>query len=425
MVKSSMRKFKIMLVFGTRPEAIKMAPVIMALRAHAAEFDTVVCTTAQHREMQDQALKIFGIEPDYDLNLMQPAQSLNDVVARVLAGVGQILEQEKPDWVLVQGDTSTAFAAGLAAYHGQIPVGHVEAGLRTYRRYAPFPEEINRKMLSALCDLHFAPTETARRALLREGYADEHICVTGNTVIDALFWVLRHVPPSPPKELDILPTDAQMILITGHRRENFGKGFRNICEAFSQIAKNHPDWHIVYPVHLNPNVRRPVLSILDGLPNVHLTDPMDYVSFVHLMRRSRFIISDSGGIQEEATALGKPVLVMRDVTERPEGVAAGVCKLVGTDVKTIVTEAERLIREPMALHLARDARQLFGDGTAAQKILEALRKLSKRVSEKPISVISNEAERREKSVKHAITSQTDFSHRARNDTYWTRSKEKI
>ncbi|MDM8545763.1 non-hydrolyzing UDP-N-acetylglucosamine 2-epimerase [Candidatus Venteria ishoeyi] len=366
-----MKKIKVMPVFGTRPEAIKMAPVIMALRADE-RFETVVCATAQHRQMQDQALGVFGIQPDHDLNLMKPGQSLNDVVAGVLNQMGDLLEAVKPDWVLVQGDTSTAFAAGLAAFHARIAVGHVEAGLRSYQKYAPYPEEINRKMLSAITDLHFAPTPFAKQALQKEGFADKDIAVTGNTVIDALFWVLNHTQAAPIPELAAIPENAPVILVTGHRRENFGEGFRDICEALKQIAQQYPDYHIIYPVHLNPNVQKPVLSILGDINNIHLVEPMEYVSFIHLMQRSHFIISDSGGIQEESTALGKPVLVMRDVTERPEGVQAGVCQLVGTDVEKIVSGAKQMIEDENAYQQASSARQVFGDGTAAQKILEAL-----------------------------------------------------
>jgi len=365
------RKLKVMPIFGTRPEAIKMAPVIMALRADP-RFETVVCATSQHRHMQDQALSVFGITPEYDLNLMKPGQSLNDVVSGVLIRIGAVLEREQPDWVLVQGDTSTAFAAALAAFHARIAVGHVEAGLRSYQKFAPYPEEINRKMVSALADLHFAPTAFAREALVKEGVGARHVVVTGNTVIDALFWVLNHAWLEPVATLVDVPADTPLILVTGHRRENFGDGFQNICEALKQIANAHPDYQIVYPVHLNPNVQQPVLSLLGDIPNIRLLEPLGYVPFVNLMKRARFIISDSGGIQEEATALGKPVLVMRDVTERPEGVQSGVCQLVGTDVARIVGAAERLIRDPGVYRQAAAAREVFGDGMAAEKILAAL-----------------------------------------------------
>ncbi|MCP4698807.1 MAG: UDP-N-acetylglucosamine 2-epimerase (non-hydrolyzing) [Gammaproteobacteria bacterium] len=365
-------KTKVMLVFGTRPEAIKMAPVVAELKKRSADFIPVVCVTAQHRHMQDQALSVFGIKPDYDLDLMKPGQSLNDIVSRVLQGISEIFAREKPDYVLVQGDTSTAFAAALAAFHAQIAVGHVEAGLRTHQKYAPFPEEINRKMLSTIAEKHFAPTPFAGNVLRREGYVEDSIIVTGNTVIDALFWVLKNTQPAELPELQDIFPEKPIILVTGHRRESFGEGFHDICVGLKMIAEKYPHYHIVYPVHLNPNVQEPVLSLLGGIDNVRLMQPVEYVKFVHLMKRSKFIISDSGGIQEEATALGKPVLVMRDVTERPEGVEAGVCKLVGADAQRIAAEASRLIDDPEAY--AGNTTQLFGDGFAARRIVDALKK---------------------------------------------------
>jgi UDP-N-acetylglucosamine 2-epimerase (non-hydrolysing) len=362
---------KVMVIFGTRPEAIKMAPIIQVLRKRLPQ-GTQVCATAQHRQMQDQALAVFDIKPDFDLDLMRPGQSLNDVVSRVLQQLSPVLEQQRPDYILVQGDTSTAFAAALAAFHLQIKVGHVEAGLRTGDRTQPYPEEVNRKMLSCVADKHFAPTSWSKQNLLDEGYPEESIYVTGNTVIDALYQVLQQTEAEPIAALQNLADDAPMILITGHRRENFGSGFDNICHALKHLAEKYPSHHFVYPVHLNPNVQKPVLSLLGNIANIHLIDPQPYVQFVHLMQRSLFLISDSGGIQEEATALGKAVLVMRSVTERPEGIDAGVCQLVGTDKDKIIREASSLIDNPEKLAAATQVKQLFGDGHAAEYIIDAL-----------------------------------------------------
>ncbi len=363
---------KVLLVFGTRPEAIKLAPVIAELGQCPSNFTTVVCATSQHREMQDQVLRVFDIKPNYDLDLMKLNQSLNEIVSRVLLGISAVLEQEKPNYVLVQGDTSSALAASLAAFHLQIPVGHVEAGLRTYHKYEPFPEEINRKMVSVLADLHFAPTEHARSNLIREGHCVDSVIVTGNTVIDALFLILNRTQMPSMLELMNVPPDVPIILVTGHRRENFGEGFQDICIGLKRIAEKHSDYHIIYPVHLNPNVQEPVFSLLGKIKNIHLIDPLEYVKFVHLMKRSEFIISDSGGIQEEATALGKLVLVMRDVTERPEAVESGVCKLVGTNPERIFSEATRLIEDKSEYHKANNATNIFGDGFAARRIVDAL-----------------------------------------------------
>ena len=348
----------ILVVFGTRPEAIKMAPVILELRKRSSEFDTVVCATAQHREMQDQALRVFDIKPNYDLNLMKQGQSLNDIISCVLKGIGEVLKQEKPDYVLVQGDTSTALATGLAAFHLQIPIGHIEAGLRTYQKYEPFPEEINRKMISVVTDMHFAPTKHAKDNLIKEG----------NTVIDALFWVLNHSIP----ELPNLPPEGKIILVTGHRRESFGKRFYDICTGLKSIAERYPDYHLIYPVHLNPNVQKPVYSILGNINNVHLMEPIEYLEFVHLMKRSKLIITDSGGIQEEATALAKPVLVMRDFTERPEAVEAGVCKIIGTNPERLLTEVGMLIEDRKRCHITDEVKYLFGDGRAAKRIVNTI-----------------------------------------------------
>jgi len=365
-------KIKVFLAFGTRPEAIKLAPVIAELRRRPSDFITVVCVTSQHREMQDQVLRVFDIKPDYDLDLMKRNQSLNEIVSRVLLCISAVLEQEKPNYVLVQGDTSSALGASLAAFHLQIPVGHVEAGLRTYHKYEPFPEEINRKMVSVLADLHFAPTEHAKSNLIREGYCADSVIVTGNTVIDALFSVLSSTQCRPIHELVNVPSEAPIILVTGHRRENFGKGFQDICIGLKRIAAKHSDYHIIYPVHLNPNVQEPVFSMLGTIRNIHLVKPLEYVTFVHLMKRSEFIISDSGGIQEEATALGKVVLVMRDVTERPEAVESGVCKLVGTHPERIFSEATRLIEDKSEYHKVSNFTNIFGDGFAARRIVDAL-----------------------------------------------------
>ncbi len=364
---------KVLVVFGTRPEAIKLAPVIAELGQRSSNFTTVVCATSQHREMQDQVLRVFDIKPDYDLDLMKPNQLLNEIASRVLLGISAVLERERPNYVLVQGDTSSALAASLAAFNLQIPVGHVEAGLRTHRKYEPFPEEINRKMVSVLADLHFAPTEHAKNNLIREGHCADSVIVTGNTVIDALFSILNHTQMPSILELRDVPSDVPIILVTGHRRENFGKGFQDICIGLKRIAEKRPDYHIIYPVHLNPNVQGPVFSLLGEIKNIHLIKPLEYVKFVHLMRKSEFIISDSGGIQEEATALGKLVFVMRDVTERPEAVESGMCKLVGTNPERIFSEAIRLIENKSECHKVINSTNIFGDGFAARRIVDALR----------------------------------------------------
>lgn len=373
-------KKKIMLVFGTRPEAIKMAPLVKGLQARSDNFETVVCVTAQHREMLDQVLKLFEIEPEHDLNIMKPGQDLFDITANILTGLKPVLAAERPDWVLVHGDTTTTLAASLAAFYSQIRVGHVEAGLRTGNKRAPFPEEINRRLTGNLTDLHFSPTPVAQANLLREGVDPAHIVVTGNTVIDALLTVvhkLRH-DTAAQRELAerfaFLDPAKRLILVTGHRRENFGEGFQNICEALADIAAAHPDVEILYPVHLNPNVRRPVQEILAArqLSNVHLIDPVDYLPFVYLMDRSHLIITDSGGVQEEAPSLGKPVLVMRETTERPEAVEAGTVLLVGTSREAIVREAQRLLIDEAAYAAMSRAHNPYGDGHAVDRIIEAL-----------------------------------------------------
>lgn len=360
----------VLLIVGTRPEAIKMAPVYLEMAARPDEFDVSVCATAQHRQMLDQVLRVFDIVPRFDLDAMRPGQTLNGLVPDVMRGLGTVFEEAAPDLVLVQGDTSSAFAGAMAAFHLQIPVAHVEAGLRTYDKRAPFPEEGNRRLISSIADLHFPPTRHAAANLAREGVGADSMVVTGNTVIDALFWVLEHAQADLSSVTRRIPAEAPWILVTGHRRESFGEGFRNICRGLRAIAETCPTHQIIYPVHLNPNVRDTVLGMLGDIDNIHLLDPMDYVPFVHLMRQADFIISDSGGIQEEATALGKPVLVMREVTERPEAVKAGICKLVGTD-------PDRILREATALAQSRSppspaARKVYGDGHAAKRIADAI-----------------------------------------------------
>ena len=359
---------KILIIFGTRPEAIKMAPLVLRLRQ---SLEVKVCVTGQHRQMLDQVLGLFQIVPDYDLNLMKPNQNLANLTAEVLNGVTQILQKRKFDWVLVQGDTTSTMAGAMAAFYQKVRVGHVEAGLRTYNLNSPFPEELNRQVTSKMAQLHFAPTAESKQNLLKEGFSENNISITGNTVIDALLWVLEHSTP-----LDLaLPIDLQqsrMILVTGHRRENFGEGFQQICEALQTIALQQPDVQIVYPVHLNPNVLEPVNRILSNLQNIHLLEPLEYPQFVHLMNQSALILTDSGGVQEEAPSLGKPVLVMRDTTERPEAVKAGTVKLVGANQRTIVDETIRLLNDSEAYRKMAFAHNPYGDGTASNKIMDAL-----------------------------------------------------
>lgn len=368
---------KTLCIFGTRPEAIKMAPLALALAADD-RFDAKVCVTAQHREMLDQVLDLFAIRPDFDLNIMKPGQDLTDVTTAILQGLKGVFAQFKPDMVLVHGDTATTFAATLAAYYQQIPVSHVEAGLRTGNLYSPWPEEANRKLTGALARLHFAPTDTSRDNLLQEGVAPEHIVVTGNTVIDALLDTVRRLDTDPALRARaaapsaFLDPSRKRILVTGHRRESFGGGFERICQALAEIARQHPDVDIVYPVHLNPNVREPVNRLLTGIDNIHLIEPLDYLPFVHLMSRAHLILTDSGGIQEEAPSLGKPVLVMRDTTERPEAVAAGTVKLVGTDSARIVAEIDRLLTDDTEYRRMSRAHNPYGDGQACHRILTTL-----------------------------------------------------
>ena len=360
-----------------------MAPVVQGFQK-CAGFETVVCVTAQHRAMLDQVLQVFGIKPDHDLNLMKPGQDLYDITSGILAGLKQVLIDVKPDLVLVHGDTSTTLAASLAAFYARIPVGHVEAGLRTGNKFSPFPEEINRKVTGAIADLHFAPTEMAKANLLREGVDAASIFVTGNTVIDALLSVVPRLEKDAANiaELDqqfaFLDRAKRLILVTGHRRENFGDGFENICNALADIAEGAPDVEILYPVHLNPNVQKPVAEILAArkLRNVHLIDPVDYLPFVYLMNRSYLIITDSGGVQEEAPSLGKPVLVMRDTTERPEAVSAGTVRLVGTSREAIVRETRNLLNNPVEYQKMSLAHNPYGDGRAVERIIQAVSALN-------------------------------------------------
>jgi UDP-N-acetylglucosamine 2-epimerase (non-hydrolysing) len=369
-------KKKILSVFGTRPEAIKMAPVVKALEGEA-NIESKVCVTAQHRQMLDQVLSLFDIAPDFDLDLMKPGQDLTDITANVLCGMHQVLQEWHPDLILVHGDTTTTFAASLAAYYEKVPVGHVEAGLRTGNIYSPWPEEMNRRLTGRISAVHFAPTEKARQNLLAEGVPDAQIHVTGNTVIDALLKVTDRVCTDEVLKLDLaekfpfLDDAKKLILVTGHRRENFGDGFENICHALKSLGQRE-DVQIVYPVHLNPNVQEPVRRILSDCSQVHLIDPLDYLPFVYLMTRSYLIITDSGGVQEEAPSLGKPVLVMRDTTERPEAVEAGTVVLVGTDRNSIVTAALRLLDDADAYQSMSIAHNPYGDGRAAQRIVELL-----------------------------------------------------
>ncbi|MBI3805603.1 MAG: UDP-N-acetylglucosamine 2-epimerase (non-hydrolyzing) [Nitrospirae bacterium] len=368
---------KIMLVFGTRPEAIKLCPLVKALEKHTDEFKTVVCTTAQHRAMLDQVLKTFDVAPNYDLNLMKNDQTLFDITSGILIGIGKIINKENPELILVQGDTTTTFSTSLAAYYNRIKVGHVEAGLRTGNKYSPFPEEINRKMTTILADIHFAPTKKAKENLLREGVLERDVIVTGNTVIDALLWVRKKISDEKKtyKELSDIDFTKKIILVTGHRRENFGQDFVNICQALKELAVQYREIEIVYPVHLNPNVRRPVYAVLSGIENVKLIEPLDYEPFIYLMDRSYFIISDSGGIQEEAPSLGKPVLVTRNTTERPEAVEVGAVKLVGTDRKIILQEAEKLLDDRTSYSKMSTLQNPYGDGRASEIIIGAIREL--------------------------------------------------
>ena len=380
---------KVMLVFGTRPEAIKMAPLVKEFQKQPKRVETVVCVTGQHREMLDQVLKIFDIKPDYDLNIMKQGQDLYDVTARVLTGMRDVLKEVKPDVVLVHGDTTTSTAAALAAFYQQIPVGHVEAGLRTHNIYSPWPEEMNRLLTGRLATYHFSPTPLSRNNLIKESVDDRNIIITGNTVIDALYWVVDKIKNN--KELDNeledilskagydvnrLNNGKKLVLITGHRRENFGDGFINMCTAIKDLTVKYPDLDFVYPMHLNPNVRKPIHEVfgenLSGLKNMFFIEPLEYLSFVYLMEKSSIVLTDSGGIQEEAPGLGTPVLVMRDTTERPEALDAGTVKLVGTDYNKIVNEVSSLIDDKAAYEKMSKAVNPYGDGLACGRIVNAL-----------------------------------------------------
>jgi len=372
---------KVLVVFGTRPEAIKMAPLVKALEVDEL-LELKVCVTAQHREMLDQVLDIFEIEPDYDLNLMKAGQDLYDITANVLLGMKDVLSDFQPDIVLVHGDTTTTSATSMAAFYQKIKVGHVEAGLRTGDIYSPWPEEANRQITGVLTTYHFAPTTNSQENLLRENKNSEDIIVTGNTVIDALFLALDKIENSKDLKEKIIATinsqykinsDKKLVLVTGHRRENFGQGFINICKALKTLADNNPDIDIVYPVHLNPNVQKPVKEILSDVSNVYLIDPLQYEQFIYLMSQSYFIITDSGGVQEEAPSLGKPVLVMRDTTERPEALEAGTVKLVGTDMDVIIEEAQKLLDDAVAYEKMSKAHNPYGDGKACERIVNFIK----------------------------------------------------
>ena len=376
---------KIMLVFGTRPEAIKMAPLVKEFQKHPDTFQTIVCVTGQHREMLDQVLNIFDIRPDFDLNIMKQGQDLYDVTARVLTGMRDVLREAQPDVVLVHGDTTTSTAAALAAFYQQIPVGHVEAGLRTHNILSPWPEEMNRQITGRIASYHFAPTALSRQNLLQENVDDANITVTGNTVIDALYWVVDRIKNDRSLDAELeevlrhagydvnrLADGRPLVLITGHRRENFGDGFINMCTAIKQLTERYPNVDFVYPMHLNPNVRRPIHEVfgddLSNLGNMHFIEPLEYLSFVYLMEKSTIVLTDSGGIQEEAPGLGKPVLVMRDTTERPEALEAGTVKLVGTDREKIFNEVSTLLDDAAAY-----AVNPYGDGLACSRIVERLK----------------------------------------------------
>ena len=373
---------KILLVFGTRPEAIKMAPLVKALQKDTEHFETRVCVTAQHRQMLDQVLEVFGITPEYDLNIMAPNQDLYDITAKVLLGLREVLKDFRPDTVLVHGDTTTSMAASLAAFYMQIPVGHVEAGLRTYNMLSPWPEEMNRQVTDRICTYYFAPTEQSRANLLQENIDAKKIFITGNTVIDALLMAVdiisttAGVKEKMAKELQekgYTVGDREYILVTGHRRENFGDGFLHICKAIKELAALHPEMDIVYPVHLNPNVQKPVYELLSSLSNVYLISPLDYLPFIYAMQHSTLLLTDSGGVQEEAPSLGKPVLVMRDTTEPPEAVEAGTVKLVGTNAEAIVSNVTALLLDKEMYKRMSETHNPYGDGQACERIIAALR----------------------------------------------------
>ena len=367
-------KKKILTIIGTRPEAIKLCPLVLEF-GKRPEFESIVCSTGQHREMLAQVFSTFGVSAHHDLALMAPNQTLAMVTARAVTGLDQVFETEKPDICIVQGDTTTAFTGALVGHYHKAPVGHVEAGLRTGNKFSPFPEEMNRRLVGRMADLHFAPTEHSQQALLNEGTDPNTVFVTGNTVIDALLWTRDRVISAPPEETTEISDrigDNQMVLVTGHRRESFGSGFENMCNAIREVADQHPEFQFVYPVHLNPNVQKPVNEILGGHPRVHLIPPLSYEPFVWLMNRATIVLTDSGGVQEEAPSLGKPVLVMRENTERPEGVDAGNAKLVGTSKDKIVSELSRLITQPDEREKMAGIANPYGDGNACQKIADII-----------------------------------------------------
>ena len=381
---------KVMLVFGTRPEAIKMAPLVKEFEKYPNDFQTLVCVTGQHREMLDQVLNLFEIKPHYDLNIMKQGQDLYDVTARVLVGIRDVLKEAQPDVVLVHGDTTTSMAAALAAFYQQIPVGHVEAGLRTHNIYSPWPEEMNRLITGRIATYHFSPTQLSRQNLLKENVSDDSIIVTGNSVIDALYWVvdkikndealnneLKEILSKAGYDVNRLDNGRKLVLITGHRRENFGDGFINMCTAIKDLTKKYPEVDFVYPMHLNPNVRKPIHEVfgedLSNLGNMFFIEPLEYLSFVYLMEKSTIVLTDSGGIQEEAPGLGKPVLVMRDTTERPEALEAGTVKLVGTNYDKIVSEVSALLEDESYYERMSKAVNPYGDGLACGRIVERLR----------------------------------------------------
>lgn len=367
---------KILIIFGTRPEAIKMAPLVRAFQKENNFFETKVCVTAQHRQMLDQVLNFFEIQPDFDLNLMKPNQNLYTITADIIVGLKSVLEDFKPDFVFVHGDTTTTMAASIAGFYSGAKVCHIEAGLRTFDKHSPFPEEINRQVTGRIADLHFAPTETSKENLLKENILEKNILVTGNTVIDALLESANRVESIEDEEIsklkNLVDTSKKLILVTGHRRENHGEGFVNICKALKEIAENNADVQLIYPVHLNPNVQKPVYEILSNVDNIHLIEPLSYPAFVWLMKYSYLIITDSGGVQEEAPSLGKPVLVMRDTTERPEAVEAGTVILVGTDTQKIIKECEELLKNTEKYQKMSELHNPYGDGKACERVVEFL-----------------------------------------------------
>ncbi len=374
---------KILLVFGTRPEAIKMAPLVLKFQEYSQDIEAKVCVTAQHREMLDQVLEIFNIVPDYDLNIMKPGQDLYDITANILLGMKDVLAEYQPDVVFVHGDTTTTIATAMSAFYQKIPVAHVEAGLRTGDILSPWPEEANRKLTSQITTYHLTPTDTSKQNLLKENVNKNDIYVTGNTVIDALFWVLEKIEKNKnlksslstqiKEDFSAFENDEKIVLITGHRRENFGQGFLDMCFAIKTLAESHPNVNFVYPVHLNPNVQKPVLELLSGIDNIYLIQPLDYEPFVYLMSKTYLILTDSGGIQEEAPSLGKPVLVMRDTTERPEAIEAGTVKLVGTNPDSIVNEVNHLLTDSILYEKMSQAHNPYGDGKACDKIVKLMK----------------------------------------------------